>query len=41
MVVATEEKLKEYLANNKEAEKELKNDFRIKKIGGILRKNLI
>lgn len=44
MVVGAEEKLKEYLANNKEAEKEykiykkLKNDPRITKIGGILRK---
>lgn len=44
MVVGAEEKLKEYLENNKEAEKEyniykkLKNDPRITKIGGILRK---
>lgn len=44
MVVGAEEKLKDYLANNKAAEKEyktykkLKNDPRITKIGGILRR---
>lgn len=44
MVVGAEEKLKEYLANNKEAEKEfkiykkLKNDPRITQVGRILRK---
>lgn len=47
MVVGAEEKLKEYLENNPEAEKEykiykkLKDDPRITKIGGILRKTSI